>query len=90
MGIARVVQDAEGGVELAVEVADDYARRGLGAELVRRVLDLTADWGVGQVEMLVHPENHRAVRMLRRLGAGFRLEHGVLVGSLPVRIPAAA
>lgn len=90
IGLARVVRDATGSVELAVEVADRYAGRGIGAQLTRRALELAADWDVDHAELLVHPENHRAVRLFRRLGARFRYEDGVLVGSLPIRTPAAA
>jgi ribosomal protein S18 acetylase RimI-like enzyme len=83
VGMARVVR-AEDSAELAVEVADAYAGRGLGRELVTRVLAAAAGWGITEVSLLVHPENHRAVKLFRSLGARFRIEEGMLVGALPV------
>lgn len=83
VGMARVVR-TEDSAELGVEVADAYAGRELGRELVSRVLAAAADWGITEVSLLVHPENHRAVKLFRSFGARFRIEEGMLVGAMPV------
>ncbi len=85
VGIARVVKDGEGSAELAVEVADRHTGRGLGRALTRSVLDDAAAHGIREVDLLLHPDNHRAVRLFRSLGARFVYDNGLLCGRMPTR-----
>ena len=85
VGIARVVKDAEGSAELAIEIADPHTGRGLGRALTRCVLDDAAARGITEVELLLHPDNHRAVRLFRSFGARFVYDGGLLSGRMPTR-----
>lgn len=90
VGMVRIVRDRNGEVELAVEVADDHARHGLGRRLTHQALAGAAGWGERSVYLIVHPQNRRAVAMFRSIGAEFRYDVGVLVGDLPVSSDASA
>jgi RimJ/RimL family protein N-acetyltransferase len=83
-GMARVVT-AAGTTELAVEIADAYTGIGLGRQLTEAVLAMAAAVGLEDVSLYVAPDNVAAYRLFARLGARFRLEDGVLTGSIPTR-----
>ena len=67
--------------EIAVLVEDAWQRRGLGAELVRRLTDLARDAGVGTVYAVTTASNTGMIATLRRLGVplDYQVEEGTLV-----------
>ena len=54
--------------EVAVMVRDDYQRHGLGHELVRRLVDVAKDEGLGQVVATTMADNGGMCAVFRRLG----------------------
>jgi L-amino acid N-acyltransferase YncA len=70
VAVARWVVTQPGVAEIALAVTDDWQRRGLGALLSARLLELARREGVHQVRASVLAENAGAVGLLK--AAGFR------------------
>jgi acetyltransferase len=54
--------------EVAVLVADDYQRHGLGTELIRRLVDVARDEHLDRVLASTMTDNHGMCAVFRRLG----------------------
>jgi ribosomal-protein-alanine N-acetyltransferase len=64
-------------LEIGYIIAPAHQGRGIGTEAVRAVLEYcTGTLGAHRVHALIHPENHRSMRLVERLG--FRCEGGPL------------
>jgi acetyltransferase len=74
--VARFTTDPENALEgeLAICVHDPFQRRGLGAEMLRRLHDEAALRGVAQLRALVQADNGPMCRLLHRLFPGTRLD----------------
>lgn len=83
VGLVRLHDDREGAPELAVEVVDDHHGRGIGKALVATALRHAAKQGARSVQVLVHPDNMRAIRLFRSVGASFVFRSGLLEGVVP-------
>jgi acetyltransferase len=59
--------------EFALLVSDRFQRRGLGTELLRRLLDVGCEEKLGRIVAEILPENTRMLRICQRLG--FQLKH---------------
>lgn len=72
IGIAQYVRDATspGAAEIAVTVIDDSQRRGVGTELLTRLIARGQDEGIDRLIALVADDNVGAIRLLCRLGYG--------------------
>jgi GNAT superfamily N-acetyltransferase len=66
LGVARFIEVRPGVAELAVTIADDAQRRGLGSLMFRELLAAARERGVEQMEAWVMTENAAALRMVRR------------------------
>jgi RimJ/RimL family protein N-acetyltransferase len=77
-GVARYVRhpDIECGAELAVEVADELQRRGIGTELCMRVIERARDNGITVLTATALWSNQPARRLLRSLGFHARRSQG--------------
>ncbi len=84
VGLVRIVRDRSGQVELAVEIADSHGRQGIATRLIAAALEGARCWGERSVYLIVHPRNRGALELFRRLGAEFRYDEGVMVGTLSV------
>jgi acetyltransferase len=62
--------------EFALLVRDDWQRRGLGTELLRRVVDVARRERVARVTATMLPDNHAMMRIASRLGFEIRCEPG--------------
>lgn len=90
VGEARLVR-GEPGAELALAVADEHQRRGIGGELFRLALqDAAEHLGVATVDLCVHPQNRPMLRLLHAARAQLRLVDGSYEATLDVRGPARA
>ena len=78
VGVARYIRHAgtECSAELAVEVADELQRRGVGTALCMRVLERARDNGFTVVTATALWSNQAARRLLRRLGFHARRSQG--------------
>jgi len=74
LGIARYVRDTEDPelAEIAVAVVDDWQGRGLGTELVTRLLRRAREEGIHRFTALVAVENDVMVNLLHDLGGDLR------------------
>jgi GNAT superfamily N-acetyltransferase len=68
--------DAEDTVEIAVTVAGDYRRKGLGKQLVARLVELALAGGASRAEFNFCPSNTAIVRLIASLGGQFGLPFG--------------
>jgi RimJ/RimL family protein N-acetyltransferase len=73
VGVARYVRSPEylDRAEFAVTVLDDWHRRGVGTELLRRLVQRARAEDVKRFTALVHAENTEMLGLLEKLG-GFR------------------
>ena len=80
VALAHLMWD-DGSAEIAVLVEDLWQRRGLGAELVRRLAALARDAGITEVYAVTTASNTAMVATLRRLGVplDYQVENGTLV-----------
>ena len=68
VGECRLVPATEGGVEMAIAVADEWQGSGLGPALLDTALRAAAERGVTKVVAEVRYDNQRMSRILRRYG----------------------
>lgn len=70
LGVARFIRlaDEPDSAELAVAVADEFQRRGLGTLLLRELLRVASGVGVRRFRAHILPENHAVRELLRSLG----------------------
>ena len=80
VALAHLMWD-DGSAEIAVLVEDRWQRRGLGAELVRRLAVLAGEAGITEVYAVTTASNTGMVATLRRLGVplDYQIENGTLV-----------
>jgi acetyltransferase len=64
---------ADKAAELAVLVADQFQHRGLGTELVRRLIQIARDEKLSRIVAEMLRDNSAVQTTLRRLGFRFRL-----------------
>jgi len=82
IAVARFIRSATrpGSAEIAVTVADEWQRRGLGSALVRRLAERARDEGVTRFTADVLTGNRAVFAMLRRLGSVRRQLDGPTTG----------
>jgi ribosomal protein S18 acetylase RimI-like enzyme len=68
VGVARFVRVQDEVGECAVTVADHWQGRGLGTELLDRLVQRAREEDVGRFSAVVLAENTEAIRLLQRLG----------------------
>jgi RimJ/RimL family protein N-acetyltransferase len=75
VGIARYIRDPTDSTlaELAVTVVDDFQGRGLGTELLTRLMDRAGEEGITRFRALVDAQNDAIVRLLRQIGDDLRV-----------------
>jgi RimJ/RimL family protein N-acetyltransferase len=93
VGVSRYVEHPPGAgtAEVAVEVADELHRKGIGGALTRRVIDRARANGIVHLTATTLRENQPARALLRSLG--FRAQAssgGQIEFELPLRLAAAA
>lgn len=67
VGAARYMFVAEGKVEIAISIRDDYQNEGIGRQLLGLLLDEARQNGVTAVVATVHNENERMLHLLYEL-----------------------
>jgi RimJ/RimL family protein N-acetyltransferase len=75
LGVARFVRLADDPTtaDLAVVVADEWQRSGLGTALIARLVDRALCEGIARFSALLLSENEGARRLMRRTGTAVRL-----------------
>jgi len=81
IGVAQYVR-APGAptADLAIMVADDWQRQGLGTRMVAALADRAAADGIQGFSVDVQGDNHGALRLLQRVAPGVRLSFSGGVG----------
>lgn len=87
VGVARFVRVSDAAAECAIVVADDWQNRGLGSELLERLVDRAHEEGIERFTALVLAGNNDALRLLERLGDTVRRGTGSQV-ELEIELPA--
>jgi RimJ/RimL family protein N-acetyltransferase len=87
VGVARFVRVEREVAECAIAVADDWQGRGLGTELLDRLVERARQEDVRRFSAVVLAENAEAIRLLERLGDAVRRPDGPQV-ELEVALPA--
>ena len=87
VGVARFVRVSDGVAECAIVVADDWQNRGLGGQLLERLVERAREEGVERFTALVLAENTDARRLLERLGNTVRHGEGSQI-ELEIELPA--
>jgi RimJ/RimL family protein N-acetyltransferase/nucleotide-binding universal stress UspA family protein len=87
VGVARFVRVNPDVAECAIVVADEWQGRGVGTELLDRLVERARDEDVARFTALVLAENREAVRMLERLGETAQHRVGSQV-ELEIELPA--
>lgn len=74
LGVARYVSNPDRhSCEFALTVADDWQRKGIGRQLMQRLMTIARDRGIEVMEGEVLANNSKMMRMCERLG--FRIVH---------------
>lgn len=87
VGIARYIRDRQNPevAEVAVAVVDEWQRRGLATELLKRLFVRAHDEGIRRFTALVAEDNGAIPALLHDLGAEFRVvDHGAGVVSYEI------
>lgn len=66
--------------DLAIVVADDHQRQGLGTRLVAALADRAVAHGIKAFAVDIQGDNYRAMRLLRRINPDVRLKFAAGVG----------
>jgi RimJ/RimL family protein N-acetyltransferase len=75
--------DAEG----AFSVEREYQNRGVGTQLLARLIRAARNRGVGRLYMNCLAENHRMQRVCRKFDAELHFDHGEVVGRILPAVP---
>jgi acetyltransferase len=76
LGVARLNKlKTEGEAEIAVLVADEHQHKGLGTELLRRLIGAARDLGVRRIIAEMLRDNLAIQTIFKRLGFQLRLRH---------------
>jgi GNAT superfamily N-acetyltransferase len=86
-GVARYAPYDDGAAEVAIVVADDWQRRGLGTLLLRRLGHIARTRGIAAFHATLLAENRGAKLFLQHLwpAAVFRFVDGVVEAEIPLR-----
>ncbi len=87
VGVARFIRVHDSVAECAIAVADDWQGRGVGTELLDRLVERARDEQIDRFTALVLAENAEAMRLLERLGDTVQRRVGSQV-ELDIELPA--
>jgi acetyltransferase len=74
-GIGRLIKLSKGNAaEWAILIADKYQRRGLGEELLRRLVQIARDEKLSSFVADIHPENRAMQRVAQKVGFKLRFD----------------
>lgn len=78
VGLARYIRDADDPeiAEIAVTVADDWQGRGLGTELLHRIMQRAREEGIRRFTALVQGDNDTMIQLLHEIGGELRETEG--------------
>jgi GNAT superfamily N-acetyltransferase len=81
VGVAQYVRrHARGEAELAIVVADEWQRQGLGTRLIAALADRAVAAGIGAFAVDIQGDNFGALKLFRRVARGARLTFSAGVG----------
>ncbi len=83
LGVVRLIIEPDGKKgEIAFIVADPWQGLGLGTKMVDHMIEICKDKKLEIVYSLMLPDNHRAIRLLRRMGFAIEKSHDVIKATL--------
>ena len=86
IAIARLVRTGQS-AEIAIEVADDYQRRGIGSALTRELIGDARAAGITEITALVSGDNRAAVAVLRRAMGALEIRFDGPALAIRARLP---
>jgi acetyltransferase len=76
-GVGRLIKHRElNEAEFAVIVSDQWQKRGLGSELLRRLLQVGRDWKLARITADILPDNIDMQRVCKKLGFQIEFDRG--------------
>ncbi len=91
VGLARYIRDPHDPevAEVAVTVVDEWQGRGLGTELLRRIMDRAAEEGIRRFSALVDADNEPMIQILHEIDGDLReTEEGAGAVGFEIALPA--
>ena len=91
VGLARFIRDPRDPelAEVAVTVVDEWQGRGLGTELLHRIMDRAAEEGIRRVSALVDADNETMIQILHDIGSDLHeTERGSGAVAYEIALPA--
>ena len=86
LGVVRLTIDAnQKSGEVAFIVADPWQGLGLGSQMMGYMIEICKDIGLETVYALVLPNNHRAIRLLKKMEFTIRNEDDVAKATLKLK-----
>ena len=81
VGVAQYVRrQGRGEAELAIVVADEWQRQGLGTRLIAALADRAVAAGIGTFAVDIQGDNYGALKLFQRVAPGARLSFSAGVG----------
>jgi acetyltransferase len=75
LGVGRLaILPAANEAEFAVIISDQWQKRGLGSELLRRLLQIGRDKKLSRITAIILPENRNMQRVCEKLGVSLRYD----------------
>jgi len=86
VGVAElIIEPGEGRAELAVVVAEDFQRKGLGTKLFDLLIGIAKDKGLQSVYAVMLPRNKRMISLCKKFGFTIKYGPDEVVAELPLR-----
>jgi RimJ/RimL family protein N-acetyltransferase len=79
VGAGRYIVSEPGKAELAFAIVDEYQGKGIGAALLRNLILIARERGIGQLVAEVLPENAPMLALFRKYGFGVQRKGGAEV-----------
>ena len=89
VGVARLIESEPGIAEVATVISDAFQYRGIGASLMRHLVDFAKERKLSLLTVTILPENRAMQRLLEHQGFRFKLdaENEVMKGQLALSEP---
>ncbi|MEM3109275.1 MAG: GNAT family N-acetyltransferase, partial [Candidatus Bathyarchaeia archaeon] len=86
IGAARLILEPGGGKgEIAVVVADEYQRKGLGTKLVDMLIEIAEEKGLESIYGIIMPKNESVINLFRKMGFTFKVREDEVIATLNLK-----
>ncbi|MGC8849504.1 MAG: GNAT family N-acetyltransferase, partial [Candidatus Bathyarchaeia archaeon] len=86
IGAARLILEPGGAKgEIAVVVADEYQRKGLGTKLVDMLIEIAEEKGLESIYGIIMPKNESVINLFRKMGFTFKAREDEVIAILSLK-----